>query len=60
MVFPYRQEKYINVDIANQLSIFESNIVEKKNMYGKMEYEIKNLEVKIDDYKYISQFDVRS
>jgi hypothetical protein len=48
------KENYINIDIANQLSILESNIIEKN--FGKTQ--IKNLQVTIDGYKYISEFNV--
>jgi hypothetical protein len=52
--FLHKKENYINIDIANQLSILESNIIEKN--FGKTQ--IKNLQVTIDGYKYISEFDV--
>jgi hypothetical protein len=54
VICPYKKENYINIDIANQLSIFESNIIEKN--FGKTQ--IKELKVTIDSYKYISKFDV--
>jgi hypothetical protein len=54
VICPYKKENYINIDIANQLSILESNIIEKN--FGKTQ--IKNLQVTIDGYKYISEFDV--
>jgi hypothetical protein len=50
----YKKENCINIDISNQLSILESNTI-KKN-FGKTQ--IKNLQVMIDSYKYISEFDV--
>jgi hypothetical protein len=44
-------ENYINIDLANQLLIPEPNIIEKKDIF-----QIKELQVKIDEYEYISQF----
>jgi hypothetical protein len=44
-------ENYINIDFANQLLISESNIIEKKYIF-----QIKELQVTIDEYEYISQF----
>jgi hypothetical protein len=54
VICPYTKENYIYIDIVNQLSILESNIIEKN--FGKSQ--IKNLQVTIDGYKYISEFDV--
>ena len=53
-ICPYKKENYINIDISNQLSILNSNIIE--NNFGKTQ--IKNVQVPIDDYKYISEFHV--
>jgi hypothetical protein len=44
-------ENYINIDFANQLLISKSNILEKKDIF-----QIKELQVTIDEYEYISQF----
>jgi hypothetical protein len=44
-------EKYINIDLANQLLIPKQNIIEKKDIF-----QIKELQVTIDEYQYISQF----
>jgi hypothetical protein len=44
-------ENYINIDLANQLLIPEPNIIEKKDIF-----QIKELQVTIDEYEYISQF----
>jgi hypothetical protein len=51
-------ENYINIELANQLLIQESNIIEKEDIFCKTQYEIKDLQVTIDDYEYISQFKV--
>jgi uncharacterized protein YozE (UPF0346 family) len=42
--------------LVNQLLIPEPSIIEKKNTFGDEQYEIKDLPVTIDDYKFISQF----
>jgi hypothetical protein len=49
---------YINIDLTNQLLIQEPNIIEKEDIFCKKQYEIKDLQVTIDDYEYISQFKV--
>jgi autonomous glycyl radical cofactor GrcA len=51
-------ENSININLANQLFILEHNISEKTNIFCKRQYEIKNFQVTIDDYEYISQFNV--
>jgi hypothetical protein len=43
---------YINIDLANQLLILEPSII------CNGQYNIKDLQVTIDDYKYISQYNV--
>ena len=44
-------ENYISIDLANQLLIPQQNIIEKKDIF-----QIKELQVTIDEYDYISQF----
>jgi hypothetical protein len=44
-------ENYINIDLANQLLIPKQTIIEKKDIF-----QIKELQVTIDEYQYISQF----
>jgi hypothetical protein len=41
----------MNIDLANQLLILEPNIIEKEDYF-----QIKELQVMIDEYEYISQF----
>jgi hypothetical protein len=43
---------------VNQILIPEPSIIEKKNTFGNEQYEIKDLQLTIDDYKFISQFNV--
>jgi hypothetical protein len=45
------KENYINIDLANQLLIPEPNIIKKEDIF-----QIKELQVKIDEYEYVSQF----
>ena len=52
------KENYINIDLANQLLSRESNIIEKEDIFRKKQYEIKDLQVTIDDYEYISHIKV--
>jgi hypothetical protein len=42
---------YINIDLVNQLLILEPNIIEKEDIF-----QIKEIQVTIDQYEYISQF----
>jgi hypothetical protein len=44
-------ENYINIDLANQLLIPKQNIIENKDTF-----QVKELQVMIDEYQYISQF----
>ena len=53
-----QDENSININLANQLIISKHNISEKTNILCKRQYEIKDLQVTIDDYEYISQFNV--
>jgi hypothetical protein len=53
-----QDENYININLANELLISESNIMEKEDIFRKKQYEIKELQVTIDEYEYISQFNV--
>jgi hypothetical protein len=51
-------DNYININLANQLLIPELNIIEKEDIFCKKQNEINELQVTIDDYEYISQFNV--
>jgi hypothetical protein len=53
-----RDDNYININLANQLLIPKSNIIEKEDIFRKKQIEMKELKVTIDDYEYISQFNV--
>jgi hypothetical protein len=54
------RKNHINVDLANQLMVFESNIIENDTCLFDGKYEIKNLQLSIDEYKFIGQFNVVS
>jgi hypothetical protein len=43
---------------VNQLLIPESSIFVKKDTSGKEQFEIQDLQLSIDDYKFVSQFNV--
>jgi hypothetical protein len=43
---------------VNQLLIPNSSIFVKKDIYGKEQFEIQDLLLSIDDYKFVSQFNV--
>jgi hypothetical protein len=44
-------ENYINIDLENQLLIPKPDIIKKKDIF-----QIKELQLKIDEYEYMSQF----
>jgi hypothetical protein len=44
-------ENYINIDLVNQLLIPKLKIIEKEDIF-----QIKELQMTIDEYEYISQF----
>jgi len=52
-----QDENYIKINLANQILIPKPNIIEKEYIFRKKQYEIKELQVTIDD-EYIFQFDV--
>jgi hypothetical protein len=54
------RKNHINVDLANQLMVLESNIIENDMCLSDERYEIKNLQLSSGDYKFIGQFNVVS
>jgi hypothetical protein len=58
IIGPNNKENYINVNLENQQLILESSIIEKRNIICNGQYEIKEIQVTIDDCKYITQFNV--
>lgn len=55
-----KDKNYINPKIANQLVISELNIVKKLDFFNKKCYDIKSLQLNIEDYTFISQFIVKA
>jgi hypothetical protein len=53
-ICPNNMKNHINVNLVNQLLI----PIEKKNTFGEKQYAIKELQLTIDDYTFISQFNV--
>jgi hypothetical protein len=60
VICPTARKNHINVDLANQLMVLEPNIIENKTRLFDGKYEIKNLQLSIDKYKFIGQFNVVS
>jgi predicted nucleic acid-binding Zn-ribbon protein len=54
------RKNHINVGLANQLMVFESNIIENDMCLSNEKYDIKNLQLSMSDYKFIAQFNVVS
>jgi hypothetical protein len=59
-ICPTARKNHINVGLANQLMVLEPNIIENKTCLFDGKYEIKNLQLSIDKYKFIGQFNVVS
>jgi hypothetical protein len=60
VICPTAKKNHINVDLANQLMVLEPNIIENETCLFDGKYEIKNLQLSIDEYKFIGQFNVVS
>jgi hypothetical protein len=59
-ICPTARKNHINVGLANQLMVFESNIIENDMCLSNEKYDIKNLQLSMGDYKFIAQFNVVS
>ena len=59
-IAPVKRNNYISVDLANEISILESNIGERLDLWNTKQYEISNLKFNIGDYTGFSQFIVKS
>ena len=46
----------INIDLANQLKLSESAIIDNNTILSDEKYELKNLQLYVDDYKVLTQF----
>jgi hypothetical protein len=60
VICPTAKKNHINVDLANQLMVLEPNIIENDTCIFDEKYEIKNLQLSIDEYKFIGQFNMVS
>jgi hypothetical protein len=60
VICPTAKKSHINIDLTNQLMVLEPNIIEKDTCLFDGKYEIKNLQLSIDEYKFIGQFNVVS
>jgi hypothetical protein len=59
-ICPTVRKNHINVDLANQLMVFESNIIENDMCLSDEKYDIKNLQLSMGDYKFTAKFNVVS
>ena len=59
-IFLNVKKNHINFDMVNQLMVLERNIIENNMCLFDGKYEIKNLQLSIDEYKFIGQFNVVS
>jgi hypothetical protein len=59
-ICPSARKNHINIGLANQLMVFESNIIENDMCLSNEKYDIKNLQLSMGDYKFIAQFNVVS
>jgi len=57
---PTKHKNYVNIQCANQLFTHESNIFEKINSWKEKKNGIRNLQLNIGDYTFVSQFVVIS
>ena len=57
-ICPTKKENLISDGLENQLLILESSIVEKRYNYDVKQYEIMNLQLTINEYKFTSQLNV--
>ena len=58
VICPTIKENYISNSSKNQLLIPESSVIEKRYTYGDKQYEIIDLQLTIDEYKFTSQLNV--
>ena len=48
----------INVELTNQLMLSESDINDNNTILSDEKYELKNLQLYVDDYKVLTQFSI--
>jgi hypothetical protein len=56
-ICPDKKKNHISVDLANQLIIPKTSVIETKGLFGN-KYEIKDLQLTLEDYKLVSKFKV--
>ena len=59
-IFPTTKNNCINVDLANQLMLLELDIIDNNAILSDEKYELKNLQLYVDDYKVLTQFSIVS
>ena len=57
-ICPTKKENLISDGLKKQLLIPQSSIVEKRYKYDAKQYEVTNLQLRINKYKFICQFNV--
>jgi hypothetical protein len=58
-IAPTHDNNYVSIDCVNQLVIPESNIIETIDSMGEKQYDIRNLQLSIGDYTFVSQFIIK-
>ena len=57
-IFPSTKRNCINIDLANQLMVSESDIIDNSTILSDEKYELRNLQLSVDDYKVLTQFSI--
>jgi hypothetical protein len=56
-ICPDKKKNHISIDLANQLIIPKTSVIETKDLFGN-KYDIKDLSLTLEDYKLVSNFEV--
>jgi hypothetical protein len=56
-ICPDKKKNHISIDLANQLIIPKTSVIETKDLFGN-KYDIKDLPLTLEDYKLVSNFEV--
>jgi hypothetical protein len=57
-ICPDKKKNHISIDLANQLIIPLTNVIETKDFFFGNQYDIKDLPLTLEDYKLVSNFEV--
>ena len=57
-IFPTTKKNCINIDLANQLMLSKSNIIDNNTILSYGKYELKKLQLYVNDYKVLTQFSI--